>query len=327
MANEPSSKQRADALYARSLELLSIDVESVKAAWDECCALLGQRPKGPQSALLHRVFDQAARAAQAVGWDGTVVLKDGKVLVEQDGVLLDAGDLRYFRKAAGSAAAGMLAFMDRYGIPAHTVFDVGANVGEIALHIARHRPDAQVYAFEPAADGLEVFEANIALQREPLPNLHLVKEAISDRSGEIEITVGGNSLNTVLVSDNLERLKKAGDIRIDRVPTDTLEGYCSRFGVQTIDLLKIDTEGGEPLLAGSIRALKGRIEAARVEISRYNTVEAYLDLIDAFDAAGLVMLRKGGVAVTDPGPFVREQLQTAAAINVWFLSRNHWAGR
>jgi len=248
------------------------------------------------------------------------------VLVEQDGVLLDAGDLRYFRKAAGSAAAGMLAFLDNHGVPVRTVFDVGANVGEIALHIARHRPDAQVYAFEPAADGLAVFEANIALQREPLPNLHLIKEAISDRAGEIEITVGGNSLNTVLVSDNLERLQKSGEISIDRVPTDTLEGYCRRFGVQSIDLLKIDTEGGEPLLAASIRALKGRIGAARVEISRYNTVEAYLDLIDAFDAAGLVMLRKGGVAVPDPDAFIREQLKTAAAINVWFLSRDRWAG-
>lgn len=326
MASEPSTKQRADALYARALELLNIDVEGVKAAWDECCALLGQRPKGPQSALLHRAFDQAARAAQAIGWNGTVVLKGGKVMVEQDGVLLDAGDLRYFRKAAGSAAAGMLVFLDRYSIPARTVFDVGANVGEISLHIALHLPKAQVYAFEPAADGLAVFEANIALQRRPLPNLHLVKEAVSDRAGEIEITVGGNSLNTVLVSDNLERLKKSGEIRIDRVPTDTLEGYCRRFGVQTIDLLKIDTEGGEPLLAGSIRALKGRIGAARVEISRYNSVEAYLDLIDAFDTAGLEMLRKGGAAVTNPEAFVREHLETAAAINVWFVNRKRLTG-
>ncbi len=275
-----------------------------------------------QAALLRSTFGGAAALAQACGWNGAVVLKGGKVMVDQDGVLLTADDdTRYFRGNGAPTGRRMLKQLRRMGVPVSTVFDVGANIGEIALYFARQLPEARVFAFEPAPENLLAFEANLALQPAPLPNLTLIREAVSDRRGEIEITTGGMALNSVLVEANLERIGRQGPIAVRRVPTDTLDGFCRRLEVDEIDFLKVDIEGAEPLLAAAIAALEGRIRAACVEVSRYNTLPAYLDLVAAFDAAGLSLLDKDRKPVANPQAFLRSGLQAAAAMNVWFLRR------
>ncbi len=136
------------------------------------------------------------------------------------------------------------------------------------------------------------------------------------------MTVGAGLLNTTMVDANLERLSSVPGMQVTQVPTDTLENLCERLKVQTIDFLKLDLEGGEPQLAGSIRALRGRIRAAYVEISTFNTLEAYLELVDAFASAGLSLATKKKRWVDAPGPWLQEQLSTVGLVNVWFAARN-----
>ncbi len=86
-----------------------------------------------------------------------------------------------------------------------------------------------------------------------------------------------------------------------------------------IDLLKVDTEGGEPRLAGAIRSMAGRIRSAFVEISIYNTLDAYADLVAAFAAAGMAMYDKRGRPVAKPMDWLQSRLATRPAVNAWFV--------
>ncbi len=305
---------RFGALLARRL--------TPEDAWTELEALLALDPKrrrGYQAHLLAQTFRDAAELAARLGWPGKVVISDGRVMVDQDGALLSAdAEIRYFRSNAAPAGAYVLERLKGFGVEPKTILDVGANIGELSIYCARRLPSARVIAFEPAPENLAEFRANLALQDPPLTNLELVAEAVSDRAGTIPFTVGAGDLNTTMVEANLKRLEAARDVSIVEVPTDTLDSFCARLDVEVIDLLKVDTEGGEPRLASAIRAMRGRIRAAYVEISIYNTLEAYADLVAAFAEIGMPMFEKRGQPVARPMDWLAKHLKGSPAINVWF---------
>ena len=320
--NPHAAVDRFRALLARRLAPDQA-VAEMKAA----IALHPKRGRAFQAQLLGQAFRDAAALAACCGWTGKVVLSGGKVMVDQDGALLSADrEDRYFRTNGPFAGAAMLEGLAAFGIEPRTVLDVGANIGELSIYFARLLPDARIIAFEPAPENLRDFAANLELQDPPLTNLKIVAEAVSDRTGTIAFTVGAGDLNTTMVEGNLERLQASPGVTVAEVPTDTLENLCSRLGVDEIDLLKIDTEGGEPLLSASVRAMTGRIRAAYVEISTYNSLDAYAELIAAFDQAGMVMLDKTRRHRSDPIAWLAERLAASTAVNVWFVQRE-WLDR
>ena len=305
------------ALIARIPQAAEL-VAELKAA----TRLSPRKDRAFQADLLERVFQDAATIAAGSGWTGRVIVSDGRVLVDRDGALFPV-DLssRFFRNQGDPPGANLLATLDVLGVRARTIFDLGANIGELAIYFARRRPEARVVAFEPAPENIRRFREIQALQQPPLTNLELVPEAVSDRTGTIAMTVGADLLNTTMLEANLERLSSVRGMQVTEVPTDTLENFCERLKVRTIDFLKLDLEGGEPQLAASIRALRGRIGAAYVEISTFNTLEAYLELVDAFASAGLRLATKKQW-VDAPGPWLQEQLSTGGLVNVWFARRD-----
>ncbi len=286
-------------------------------------AAIRQRPhkrRAFQSDFLARVFQDAAEAATGCGWGGRVVISGGQVLVDQDGALFSVDvSNRYLRTDGLPHGAVMLHNLDRLGISPRIIFDVGANIGEIAIYLARRCPDARVFAFEPAPENIAGFQANLALQRPALANLELITEAVSDRPGTVRMTVGAGLLNTTLIEESSDRLARTRKFEVVEVPADTLAGFAERLEATTIDFLKIDVEGGEPRLATSIRALGPRIRAAFVEISSFNTLDAYFDLVDAFASAGLVLAKKNLSKVEKPRQWLEENLPAVGAMNVWFV--------
>ncbi len=317
------NEETAFKLFRYMMQRHSIDPENLAFLLDTAESFHPQRRRAYQAGLLLQTFHEAATLAKACRWNGVVVLKDGEVFVDQDGVLLQAEpDGRLFRKHGVSQAAPMISELAQFGIEPRTVLDIGANIGEIAVYLAYHLPHARVVAFEPAPENLAVFDRHLAIQRQPLRNLELIREAVSDRSGQIEFAIGAGELNTAMVAENLERLQKSRPATVVSVPTDTLFNYCERLGIGEIDFAKIDVEGGEPLLSDSISRMPGRIHAAFVEISRYNSVPAYLEMVAAFGRAGLRMV-EGKTPVADPEAWIRARLDYGPATNVWFVRSDH----
>jgi FkbM family methyltransferase len=283
----------------------------------------GARPgkrRGQQAELLAQLFRLTAETAHRCGWTGKVVISGGRVLIDQDGALFPAEvSNRYFRGDGASPGAAILAGLQDLRIEPRTILDVGANIGELSIYFARQLPDCRVIAFEPAPENLEGFRANLALQDPPLGNLEVVAEAVSDRSGKIAFSIGAGLLNTAMLEANRERIGAIAGVSEVEVPADTLEGHCARLGADRIDLVKIDIEGGEPLLAGAIAGMKGRIGAAFVEISVFNSLEAYGRLIEAFGQAGLVMAGKDLRRIPAPLEWLGPRLAQGPARNVWFI--------
>jgi FkbM family methyltransferase len=309
-----------EELIRRLARAQGADAGGLATLVEQAGARFPRKHKAIRAHAIGQAFARAAEIAQALDWRGAVVLQGGRVIVETGGVRFYADqDGRFFKGGGGFPAKRLLRTLDERGVRLGTVFDVGANIGEVAIYLACRRPQARVVAFEPAPENLQAFEQNLALQRPHPANLELIAEAVSDRAGEIELLVGAAAMNTVMVEAGLERLAARGRLERRMTRTDTLEGYCRRLTIERIDFLKIDIEGAEPLLAESVARLKGRIGAAYVEISPFNTAEAYLRLVEAFAAGGLAMHDSELQVVAEPSAWIERSQAAGQAPNVWFL--------
>lgn len=127
-----------------------------------------------------------------------------------------------------------------------TVFDVGANVGELTLLFSRFAADGSVHAFEASKSTFERLElvCRVAERRNVVLN-HL---ALSDKNGSINLHVYDDSLSS-FNSQAVRPLKNYGldfePVGIEEVKAVTVDDYCESKNIANIDLLKIDVEGAE----------------------------------------------------------------------------------
>jgi FkbM family methyltransferase len=133
------------------------------------------------------------------------------------------------------------------------VFDVGANIGQSAVHFAQAFPNATVHSFEP-------FEA-------PFRRLQAVAAgfggrvqphqfACGDQDQTIEVAIDPNSssaLNQLAAIPPATSSTAVAPIQVLRIDT-----FCEQNHITSIDLLKTDTEGFDAkVIAGAQRMLSG----------------------------------------------------------------------
>ncbi len=141
-----------------------------------------------------------------------------------------------------------------------TVFDVGANVGELTFLFSRFAQSGKVYAFEASRAAYKKLEiiCNAAERRNVVLN-HL---ALSNKNGFIELYVYEDALSS-FNSQAKRPLKDHGldiePIGIEKVSAMTIDAYCQRKKIEKIDLLKIDVEGAEfQVMQGAFNMLKNK---------------------------------------------------------------------
>lgn len=121
-----------------------------------------------------------------------------------------------------------------------TVFDIGANRGDLTKLFLLHFPSATIHALEPVQATFD--HLRMALAGEPRARLHPL--AASDRTGSATIrTFEGSGSNTMVseLSDKL-RTSPAGE---EQIETCRLDELIPKLGINRVDLLKIDVEGFE----------------------------------------------------------------------------------
>jgi FkbM family methyltransferase len=201
-------------------------------------------------------------------------------------LMLDIGDPMQAsallgRRWAPKIVAFALANLPRGG----TFVDVGANVGLISLPIARRRPDATVIGFEPHPTNIRMWETNCALNS--LPNARLEPLGLGDHSGPSAMAVPGD-LGAGYITES-------GDIP---VVMTTLDSYAADHGIERIDVVKIDAEGGEPqVLDGASRLLdSGAIRCIIIEINDLALARSGLNgaaVVDRLTGYGYVLTPMG----------------------------------
>jgi len=145
--------------------------------------------------------------------------------------------------------------LERLDFTPRVIFDVGANVGQTYRRFRHDFPKARIYCFEPAAASYA--ELSRLLSHDSLAVA--IRLAFGREAGEAVMHTHPewNVLNTL-------RPELATSQDSELVPVSTIDEY----GIEPIDLLKIDTEGFEiPVLEGAADALsRGVIRAVLAEV-------------------------------------------------------------
>ncbi len=115
------------------------------------------------------------------------------------------------------------------------IVDIGAGIGEFAIRAGAAFPGHRVIGFEPYNESFCYFQKNISLNG--LTNVTPVEAAVSSLPGNLTIDISsGNPLQFRTVAN--------GQIE-SKVNTVALIPYLDEHKIATIDVLKIDCEGGE----------------------------------------------------------------------------------
>tara|TARA_R100000963_G_C4639301_1_gene103014 strand:- start:303 stop:1901 length:1599 start_codon:yes stop_codon:yes gene_type:complete len=121
------------------------------------------------------------------------------------------------------------------------VVDIGGNVGSFSMYAREWNAKCHIYSFEPNPQVFPLLEHNA----KSLGNISINQVALGNKNGSIDLYQHPN--NTGQTSTSLQ-VKDANKVS---VPMRNSGEMLAEYGINKIDVLKIDTEGAEvAILAG-----------------------------------------------------------------------------
>lgn len=180
--------------------------------------------------------------------------------------------------------------LNNLGINNFTIVDVGAK-GNIE-DIKGIEKITEIYAFEPNPTEFAILQKNYS--KHPYYKLNLSALALSDGAGKSTLNISKNNSMSSLLEPDLANYKKhfghykayqtwANNIEIQKIIEISIDNIDHYFNTdQSIDYLKIDTQGSELLiLKGAINKLKkGLVKVIKVEVSTVTTYQNQVHFSD-----------------------------------------------
>ncbi|MBL6957684.1 MAG: FkbM family methyltransferase [Rhodospirillales bacterium] len=218
-------------------------------------------PKNPQSLEYWRRFFRDLYRARAVRsqWRLRIPLKsyfgkwrkkmDVQALEEWPGgyVVLNDEDFLYLPRNKDVLTGMRLTYpiealpvIGKFCPPGAVAFDVGANLGEWSLLMAKSiGPSGKLYSFEPLPFLAEAIDKT--LKANGFKQARVIAGAVSNKSGEATLSVdyrhtGKSRIGTLESDGETERLA---------VKTLTLDDFSNSENLERLDFIKIDVEGHE----------------------------------------------------------------------------------
>lgn len=148
--------------------------------------------------------------------------------------------------AYGAYDVKLHAALERLVKPGITCFDVGANIGDATLHMARLTgPSGRVHAFEPAPSVSARLREHI-LQNHFEDRAFVHQVALSDHEGTASFCfapmVMENQGMGSLVPHDTEVISLRTEVQLE-----TLDAFVDQHGIESIGVMKIDIQGGETM--------------------------------------------------------------------------------
>jgi FkbM family methyltransferase len=142
-----------------------------------------------------------------------------------------------------------------------TIVDLGANLGFATLYFASRFPHARIYSFEPHPEHCRLFADNVRIN------------GLSHRVQIIKAAAGISKGSAHLTDANRESAvhEAAGE---HTVPVAIVDIFEQLAGLQAIDLLKMDIEGGEYPILGDDRFAELKV---RQLVMEWHRTPAYSD--------------------------------------------------
>ncbi|MBM4259587.1 MAG: FkbM family methyltransferase [Deltaproteobacteria bacterium] len=192
---------------------------------------------------------------------------------------------------AGTYEPKLIRLINRFELKPGVIVNIGANIGLLAVHLARTFPDRRVLAVEPNPEVLPLLYEN--LQRNNVANRVTVIEAcVSDHAGQVELSIIHDRPEYSSIGGIVPRYAQGEQQHAIQVPAMTL---AALLGSQVPALVVMDVEGAEA------KVLKG----GRTVLEQYNptcVAECSDTLLSKFgDSSGEVIasLRQCGYEVLD----------------------------
>jgi FkbM family methyltransferase len=143
------------------------------------------------------------------------------------------------------------------------IFDVGSNAG-IFSTLARARwPEARIFAFEASPDMCRFISRNISDE-----NFKIVDRAVSDRDGQkLDFYIREDAQQTnSLIRDAVELVEGENEKhKTLTVLTASIDDFCAREGIDRVDVLKVDIQGGESAMLEGSKRMLGNIRHLLIE--------------------------------------------------------------
>lgn len=147
----------------------------------------------------------------------------------------------------GTYDSVMQACLERLVRPGMVCMDVGANIGEVALHLARKvQPGGEVHAFEPAPPVLERLKENVdrnAMQE----TVRVWPVALCDSTGRARFSFAEPATCNQGMGSLVNRSNRVVGPETE-VETWSLDDFVKAHGIGRVDFMKVDIQGAEWLL-------------------------------------------------------------------------------
>jgi FkbM family methyltransferase len=233
------------------------------------------------------------------------------------------GILNYYDAAASGEQYFVRHLLPKIVKKDHAVLmDVGANRGEYSQMLGRSFPSAQIYAFEPHPGNFHV------LAGLKMDNFHPLQLALGATSGNTKLYdyAEADGSSHASLYEGVFRMIRNRRAAARVVEMRTLDSIARSLKVNRIDLLKIDTEGGElSVLRGAKRLLQNhKISVIQFEFNEMNVFSRALlqDFRDLLPDHLLYRLLPRGMLPIPPIPlfsevFAYQNIVALPVINSW----------
>lgn len=144
-----------------------------------------------------------------------------------------------------------------FNTPPKVIVDVGGYTGLSAAFFAHKYPEATIIAIEPDARNYQLLMLNTMR----FPNVHAVRAAVWKESGTIALTDPGSGAWGLQVSE-LDTPAVGGEV----IRAVTIDDIRQEFGLDRIDLLKVDVEGSEKEIFSTADSWISSIDAICIEL-------------------------------------------------------------
>ena len=195
-----------------------------------------------------------------------------------------------------ASSYAMVQSLTRQDIVPRTVLDIGANVGQFAIAVAKLLPDSRVYSYEPVPDSFQLLERHCR----KLDNVTCFNLGLGDVESELPITVNSHSHSSSflpLSEEHKSAFPFAREERTIRVPVTTLDLATREIDLTPPVLLKLDVQGFEKKVLEGGTSIMHSIDFIILEASlrpMYKGEILFTGMIDLLDSFGFEFLRPIG---------------------------------
>jgi FkbM family methyltransferase len=179
-----------------------------------------------------------------------------------------------------------------FAAPPRVVVDAGAYTGLSTSYFAAQYPDAQIIAIEPNEQNFELLALNTAWA----VNVHTIPAALWADRGSVSLIDPGNGAWAFRLLESEDRSdvidRGSAEPSATSVPAITITDLIQDYGLERIDLLKLDIEGSEVELFTNSSAWIERVDAICLELHdrfRAGCSRAFYKAVEDFP----VELRRG----------------------------------